>query len=110
MRGAGFYDTGRPVDHRWQNVARDGVMCLTRHNWEALEPTLTPVGRALLKAFLESLEEQSGWIATAREELAGELARATEIGKMMRLAGLRSYTDKSGCVFVAAESRGEEKR
>ncbi len=109
MKGTGFYDTGRPVDHRWQNVARDGVMCLTRHNWEALEPLMTPVGRVLLKTFLESLEQQSEWIATARQELAGELARASEIGKMMQRAGLRSYTDKSGCIFVAAESRSEDR-
>lgn len=88
----------------WEGVCRTGVMGLTRQDWARLAPDLSPIARAVLRSFLEQLEGQSRWVAERTAATRDEADRIVLIGQTMRRAGLRSYTDEKGRIFVAGDT------
>jgi hypothetical protein len=64
--------------------------------------------KEVIRAFFGHVKEQTEWIVKAREELVSEAARVRELGESMRKAGLRSYTDKEGRIYVAGPPEGDE--
>ncbi len=90
----------------WEEVARKGPMGLTRLHWESLLPDL-PQGaaRKILAMFLEGLEEQSRWIDKRTAAMRDEAEHIALVGTTMKRAGLRSYTDEKGRIFVAGRSK-----
>lgn len=89
------------VESFWRRVIEWGPMGLTNHDWLEVERHLPEAGRVILKRFLSQLAEQSRWIVEREEAMRGEADRIEQIGKTMKRAGLRSYTDKDGRIFVA---------
>lgn len=89
------------VRHFWDAMLKDGPMCLTKQNWQMLESKLGERDRVILKHLIESVEDEAKWIVKAREGLVSETARVRDIGIVMAKAGLRSYTDKEGRIYVA---------
>ncbi len=93
---------GARVD-MWYGLLRDGPTALLDTTLDQLMPGLSDVDRAILRRLLDGLRDQTKWIAEARQNLVGEAARVRELGASMKLAGLRSYTDKDGRIYVIAE-------
>lgn len=89
--------------HLWEEVARRGPMGLSRLELQQLAYTLPDGPRQIVERIFETVEAQTRWIVEAREELIGETARVRDIGLVMAKAGLRSYTDKDGRIYVASE-------
>jgi len=87
----------------WEELARRGPMGLTHYDMRALQEHLPPMGRAIFKYFVESLERQSTWIVERTAAMRDEAERIALIGQTMKRAGLRSYTDKDGAIFVAGD-------
>jgi len=85
----------------WRSLIENGVMGLTRFDWQALAPQLDQPGRLILLHFLQSLERQTEWVKSRTDETRAEGDRIERIGLMMKRGGLSSYTDEVGRVFVA---------
>jgi hypothetical protein len=85
----------------WDALFHRGHMSLTRSQFDYIFPNLSERAQVILRDTLDDLERQTKWIAEARAELVGETARIREIGIVMAKAGLRSYTDKEGRIYVA---------
>lgn len=85
----------------WDEVVRNGPMGLTRHDWSTIDHKLDDVSRAVLGRFLASIEKQTKWVEEQRRAMRDEAARIALVGETMRKAGLRSYTDEKGRIFVA---------
>lgn len=102
-----------PLDYQtrwfWEEVLKHGPMGLTRHDWATVESKLDEAGRRVLRRLLQQVEEQAKWCVEREAELRGEQAHITKIGQTLALAGLRSYTDKEGRIFVASQRHGEDK-
>jgi hypothetical protein len=93
VRGAEMY--------LWEEAVRRGPMGLTRLELQQLAYTLPDGPRQIVMRIFETVEAQTVWIVEARKELVSETARVRDIGIVVQKAGLRSYTDKEGRVYVA---------
>lgn len=91
---------GQFVDS-WRWVFREGPCALLDTLLDGIEPKLDAPTREVVRVFVAHVREQSAWIVKAREDLIGEVARVREIGEVMKRAGLRSYTDKEGRIYVS---------
>ncbi len=91
----------------WEDLAKRGPMGLAGYDLRHLEQSLPDIGRAVLRSFLGSLERQSKWIVERTAAMRDESERIALIGQTMRRAGLRSYTDKDGAIFVAEDDRSK---
>jgi hypothetical protein len=87
----------------WEEVIRNGPMGLTRCDWSTIDYKLDEPGRQVLRRFLESLEDQTKWVTEQTALLRSEAERVRMMGVIMHKAGLRSYTDEKGRIYVAAE-------
>lgn len=85
----------------WRGLYRHGATGLTDELIARFEPELSPAGRAALRAFAEQARHDHKWIEDQRAYMRDEAERIGVIGETMRRAGLRSYTDKEGRIFVA---------
>ena len=92
-----------PAESLWLDLLRRGPMGLTQYDFAALERHLPEVGRVILRNFMQSLERQSKWIVERTAAMRDESERIALIGQTMKRAGLRSYTDKDGAIFIASD-------
>lgn len=96
---------GTLVDIWWGSL-RGGPMALTEEMLARVEPELSPGGRAILKHVIQSFRDDHKWIEERTRAMRDEAERIEQIGKTMARAGLRSYTDEKGRIFVSAERIG----
>ncbi len=89
----------------WEDLAKRGPMCLAGYELRQLEQSLPEIGRLILRKFLGDLERQSRWIVERTTAMRDESERIALIGQTMKRAGLRSYTDEKGRIFVAGDER-----
>ena len=87
----------------WHAVFREGPTALLDTLLDHIEPEMSEPTRTILKRWVEGWRDQVRWIDQARQDLVGEAARIRELGEAMRRAGLRSYTDKEGRIYVAPD-------
>lgn len=87
----------------WEEVLRNGVMGLTRCDLSSIDHKLDQTSREVLRRILESLEDQTRWVDEQTQLLRSESERVRMMGVIMHKAGLRSYTDEKGRIYVAAE-------
>lgn len=91
----------RIEDEPWMELMR-GPTGLIEADWNHAKWMLpNDTARAVMGRLVDQIVRQTKWIAEAREELVGETARVRDIGIVMQKAGLRSYTDKEGRIYVA---------
>ncbi len=62
-----------------------------------------------LRTLIDAMDRDKAWIAAQRRLLAEEGERIQAIGLRMRAAGLRSYTDPAGAIYVAHEPRRDRR-
>lgn len=87
----------------WEQVLKDGPLALTKQDWRAIEEKLDPSSQRILRHLIEGIEQQTKWVTERMAAMRDEAERVELLGKTMRRAGLRSYTDEKGRVFIAAE-------
>lgn len=93
----------------WEGVFRDGPMCLTRHAWGRIKDHLPSDARQVFDALIDSVERQAKWVAEFGDATNLELERVSRLGLVMQRAGLRSYTDDKGRIYVAADTKGDNR-
>jgi hypothetical protein len=86
----------------WDEVIKRGPLGLTSHDWDALFPHFDPMTKQVFRRFYTSLSDQSKWILERTEAMRDDAERIALLGKTMRAAGLRSYTDEKGRIYVAS--------
>jgi hypothetical protein len=58
----------------------------------------------LVKTLVAMLREEKTWLGEQRAYMRDEAERIALIGQTMKRAGLRSYTDEKGRIFVAGDA------
>lgn len=86
----------------WCNLFRMGASALTEELAGRLLPNLDANTRALVKALLDQVAHDKKWIIERTHAMRAEAEHVATIGETMRRAGLRSYTDERGRIFVSA--------
>lgn len=90
----------------WDHVFHEGPAALTKTILGPALVALKEPDRQIVKLLVEHVCDQTKWIAQASAELVSETARIRDIGITMQRAGLRSYTDKEGRIYVAPDKSG----
>lgn len=91
---------------QWDYIFREGPTALTEAILDRALSSMKGTDREVVKVLVEHVCDQTKWIDRASRELVSETARIRDIGIVMRKAGLRSYTDKEGRIFVSSPSGG----
>lgn len=94
-------------DDAWRGVLQRGPAGLLEAKWDLLQFKVPPETVPLLRIWLQDVVRQTEWIVKRTKSMRDEAERVELLGKTMRAAGLRSYTDDKGRIFVA-EHRGSE--
>jgi hypothetical protein len=76
-------------------------LLLYRFDSARRDPKQAEEASALLTFLLDGLARDKKWIAERAAAMRDEAERIAIIGQTMQRAGLRSYTDKDGAIFVA---------
>ncbi len=95
-----------PGDWLWMEILQRGPMVLTEQEWKDVERLLPEPGRVAFRHLVDSLKRQTAWIVERTAAMRDEAERMALLGETMRRAGLRSYTDEKGRIFVAADPSG----
>lgn len=74
----------------------------------AVDRVLVQIGALEGSSIHSALSSELEWIESRRQELENEKARILDVGRTMQLAGLRSYTDKEGRIYVAPQATSED--
>lgn len=102
--------TGAKMDDHyiefWKQILSTGPTCLVKQDWQAFEHRvkLDDLSRVAFRHLLEGLDNQTRWIVERTKSIREEGERMVHIGQMLKRAGLKSYTDKDGNIFVAADT------
>ena len=98
------------VEVWWRSLLDRGPTCLLKEDWSHLETRLkfSDTDKAIFRRMLDRMDSQTKWIVERTEAMRNEAERMKMLGETMRRAGLRSYTDEHGCIFVAAKGDGDE--
>jgi hypothetical protein len=79
-------------------------MGLSRFDFRVFAPYLKDSHRLVLQRLFEALNDQSEWVVKRTAAMRDEAERIALIGQTMKRAGLRSYTDEHGRIFVAGDT------
>lgn len=93
-----------PFDHWREYITGKGVLGMSEADWMRVEPDVSKETRAIIRHVMAGLKRQTEWVQERQHETRGEADRILAIGETMRRAGLRSYTDEKGRIFVAGDT------
>lgn len=94
----------RGYEDLFEQWRKEGPAALLKYDWRRVEHRLPDEDRVVLRGFLEAICKQTEWIVEDQTTREKELAHIAAIGTVMKRAGLRSYTDKDGRIFVAEDT------
>lgn len=91
-------------DFLWNEVLRMGPMGLSKLDVQRLSGEMKPGPATILHRLFDQIEHQSKWVVERTQAMRDEAERIALIGQTMKRAGLRSYTDEHGRIFVAGDT------
>ncbi len=90
----------------WRAMLEKGPTCLLKEDWSRIELKLDELDettRAVFKALLADMDRQTRWILERTKSMRDEAEHIALIGETVKRAGLRSYTDEKGRIYVASD-------